>query len=261
MHSIPSYRRSVRQEINRTNMNTKKLITFSVASVFAALSVQGQGTFQNLDFESATPSTPILGPLGTYYQPVGLALPGWTAYLGTVQQTQVLQNVYTEGQAAIDLFGPNYPAAGPSGEGPFNPGVIDGNYSVLLQSGDNQDETMTVGASIAQSGFVPVGSQSLEFRAWQTGLTDFSVSFNGNSLSPVVIGSGANYLLYGADISAYAGQSGQLEFTADFSGRGASWLGLDDITFTAVPEPSPLALTGLGGLLFALHRRFASKQQ
>jgi len=239
-------------------MKMTKLIAFSVGSAFAALSVQGQGTFQNLDFESATPSTPILGPLGAYYQPAGLALPGWTAYLGTVQQTQVLQNVYTLGDASIDIFGPNYPAAGPLPG--LIPGTIDGNYSVLLQSGGVPPGSL-VGASIAQTGFVPLGSQSLEFRAWQTPFTDFSVSFSGNSLSPVVIGSGANYLLYGADISAYAGQSGQLEFTADFSGRGASWLGLDDITFTAVPEPSPLALTGLGGLLFALHRRFASKQQ
>jgi hypothetical protein len=53
-----------------------------------------------------------------------------------------------------------------------------------------------------------------------------------------------------------------LEFTADFVTSGASWLGLDDIAFStqAVPEPNPLALTGIGALLFALFRRFAPKQ-
>ena len=37
---------------------------------------------------------------------------------------------------------------------------------------------------------------------------------------------------------------------------------IDDITFSthAVPEPTPLALTGVGALLFALYRRFAPKR-
>jgi hypothetical protein len=38
---------------------------------------------------------------------------------------------------------------------------------------------------------------------------------------------------------------------------------LDDISFstTSIPEASPLVLTGVGGLLFALYRRFAPKRQ
>jgi hypothetical protein len=65
--------------------------------------------------------------------------------------------------------------------------------------------------------------------------------------------------VYGANIAPYAGQTGQLEFTATFY----NWVELDDISFstTAIPEPSPLALTGVGGLLFALYRRFAPKRQ
>jgi hypothetical protein len=52
-----------------------------------------------------------------------------------------------------------------------------------------------------------------------------------------------------------------LEFTADFDGSYNNVV-LDDITFSpnAVPEPSPIALMGIGGLFFALCRRFAPKR-
>ncbi len=228
--------------------------------MLAAVSVHAQGTFQNLDFESATPGTPITGPLGPFYQPVALALPDWTAYVGTVQQTEVLQNDTTVALASVDLFGPNYPAAGPSPG--IDPGTIDGNYSVLLESGvDPQNNAVNVGASIAQTGTVPQGSQLLEFRAWQTFSTEFTVSLGGDTLSTFVLATGPNYTLYGASIPpSLDGQTAQLEFTADFSGTGASWLGLDDIAFSSVPEPSPLALTGVGALAFALYRRVAPNQ-
>jgi hypothetical protein len=74
---------------------------------------------------------------------------------------------------------------------------------------------------------------------------------------------GLPYILYGANISAWAGQTGDLEFTADFNVHDP-YLVLDDISFsptTVIPEPSPVALTGIGGLLFALYRRFAPKFQ
>ncbi len=232
-------------------MKRIKLIALSVGVALAALSAHAQ-TFQDLDFESATlsPVPPNYGP--TVYVPVSSALPGWTAYLGADLQTQVIQNSYGFGQAEVDIFGPNYPAAGypPS---VYNPGTIDGNYSVLLQSGgEPQNSDVTVSASIAQYGTVPVDSQSLQFKAWTYGPAQFSVSFDGSSLPPVVLGSGANYTLYGVDISSYDGQTGTLQFTAPFY----SWLGLDDITFS-VPEPSIVALTAIGGLLFGARKWFA----
>jgi hypothetical protein len=53
-----------------------------------------------------------------------------------------------------------------------------------------------------------------------------------------------------------------LEFTADFNGS-FNFVVLDDIAFStqAIPEPSPLALTGVGALVFALYRRFAPKRK
>jgi hypothetical protein len=238
-------------------MKTTKLIAILASVAIGSLLAHAQGTFINLDFESADLS-PVPPNQGGVQVPVGSALPGWTAYIGTDQQSQVTQNDYGHGLAQIDVFGPNYPAAGwpPS---PDNPGVIDGNYSVLVQSGFLSDGITPENVSIAQTGTVPIGYQSLEFKAWPTFANEFSVSFNGNNLSPVMLGTGPNYILYGVDISPYAGQTGQLEFTADFVTPGASWLGLDDIAFSpsAVPEPSPLVLTGIGGLLIGLYRRFA----
>ena len=61
-----------------------------------------------------------------------------------------------------------------------------------------------------------------------------------------------NYTIYGADISAYAGQTGQLLFTAPLQ-TGAL---LDNIQFSsvAIPEPSALTLFALGSLLLGWHR-------
>jgi hypothetical protein len=115
------------------------------------------------------------------------------------------------------------------------------------------------------NGTVPSTAQSLEFEAVTVGT--FSVSFAGNELEPIAISSvqgadGMTYTLYGASISAWAGQTGALEFTADFDVHDPYFV-LDDISFSpqTVPEPSPLALTGAGALLFALYRRFASKRE
>ncbi len=231
-------------------MKTKKLIALSVGVVLAALSSHAQ-TFQDLDFEQANPVT-AGDPFNPTAVTVASALPGWTVYTGTDQQTEIFQNSYGHGQAEVDIFGPNYPAAG-NLPGEF-PGTIDGSYSVLLQAGGDPNTDTLVNTSIAQYGTVPLNSQSLEFKAWTTPATEFSVSFDNNNLSPVVLGSGANYTLYGVNISSYDGDSGTLEFTSLFNTPGAPWLGLDDITFSVTPEPSIVALTAIGGLLFGARK-------
>ena len=87
------------------------------------------------------------------------------------------------------------------------------------------------------------------------GTASLTVSFGGNSLSPVMLSSGQSpsgqlYGVYGVNITQYAGETGQLEFTAVANNNGPSWTELDDITFSpnAVPEPNTLALILLGGL-------------
>lgn len=60
------------------------------------------------------------------------------------------------------------------------------------------------------------------------------MSFDGQNLSYVPIGSLGNSTIYGADISAYAGQTGQLLFTALPNGGGL----IDNIVFPPAPFPS-----------------------
>jgi hypothetical protein len=221
-----------------------------MATGIVMLSYQGlvaQGTFENLDFESAT-----LSPSGgAQYVSIVSALPDWTGFLGTTLQTQVYQNGTTTGGASIDIFGPNYAAAG--SQMYYDPGIIDGDFTAMLQAGFGPSNTTSgVNASISQNGTVPANAQSIQWKAWSVNSSELTVSFDGNNLSPTVIGSGPNYTLFGANISAFAGQSGNLDFTSVFNNSTISWIELDDITFstTAVPEPTTLALMVMGGVAF-----------
>jgi len=216
----------------------------------AVLSAHAQSTFQDPNFESA--NVPIV-PYGQYGEEAttASALPGWNASIGGVAVTQVILNAYSGGMASIDLFGPGWIYA--------NPGIIDGNYTVYLQAfGAGQGNV-----SIWQNGTIPGNAESLQFEAWGFDpASALSVSFAGNSLSPVLLSSGQDPSgqdddVYGADIAPYSGQTGTLEFTAVVNGLGESATELDDITFcpTSVPEPNTLALLVMGGLALAARRR------
>lgn len=110
---------------------------------------------------------------------------------------------------------------------PFAP-AIEGNYSIYLQGGSISAES-TSGASIGQVGEIPLTAESIIY--WGGAL---QVTFNGQPLSFSAIGGTANYTIWGADISAYAGQTGQLLFTAPWQTETL----LDNIQFStsAVPE-------------------------
>ena len=99
-------------------------------------------------------------------------------------------------------------------------------------------------AQIAQTSLIPVTTQSLVF--WGN-LSGVNVTFNGQLIPYSAIGSGINYTIYGANISALAGQTGTLAFTALENNGGM----LDNIQFSsqAIPEPSVFGLSALGSLL------------
>ncbi len=236
-------------------MKIEKLIAGFPIVFLAVLSAQAQGTFQNLNFEQADPVIVVGIPYYSFVVTAASALPGWSGSIGGVPVTQVFLNNYTLGAANIDIFGPGWNSS--------EPGIIDGNYTVFLQAGSSFTGVGAFNTSLSQKGTIPAGTQSLEFKTWDwlPSTSILAVSFNGNSLSPMVIGTGANYTLYGADLSAFAGQTGQLEFTSVFNNNGPSWIELDDIAFstTAVPEPSIVALTAIGGLLFGARKWFARR--
>jgi hypothetical protein len=209
---------------------------FCLATLLASLSAQAQGTFQNLNFELANP-----GQYSSISVPVLEALPDWTATIGGVQQVDVGYNAFSTGAPVVSLIGPGF-------------GPIDGSYSVLLTA-----SFATV--AISQTSLIPTGTQSLYFEA-QPGLGALNVLVGNQNIPFAAVGTGPNYTLYGANMSAWAGDIEQLTFAAqEFTSQLNDWE-LDDISFSsqAVPEPSPLALTGVGTLVFALYRRYAPKR-
>ncbi len=196
-------------------------LSAALAALLTWAGAAGQGTFINLNFENPIPP---LVPDGSGTVPITNALPGWTGYIGGVEQSRVFYNTVSLGAAAISLQGPG---------SPYQP--FEGDYFVRLQVGFDR---LTVPA-LAQLGTVLSTAESVRFY----GTGSLSVSFAGEQIPLSPLGSTSAYTVYGGDISSFAGQSGWLRF----EGYGL----LDDIFFSdqRVPEPGVLALSGLGVLL------------
>jgi hypothetical protein len=197
--------------------------------------------FINLDFEH--PNLPLM-PVGGFLSATN-AIPGWTAYLDETPQGGIGYDGVSLGGAAVTLDDTNATSLAPA--------PIQGNYSILLQGA-----TYTGGAgnptnaSVGQTGTIPTGAQSLTFWGSQ-----FQVTFNGQVLSLVDISNALNYTVWGSDISSFAGQTGQLLFTAVADIPFASGGLLDNIQFSSlpVPEPTEFALGVLGALILGFHYR------
>jgi hypothetical protein len=111
--------------------------------ILTALGVHGQGTFQNLDFESA-----IIVTSGDPHRVLAtLALPDWLSRAPT--NATIYHNNLSIGGAAISIHDINDPGSPP----------LAGRYSVSLQ-GAIAD---TGAAEIYQTGQIPGNTQSLIF--------------------------------------------------------------------------------------------------
>ncbi len=220
-------------------MNSK-LCAFFISVLTSPIASLAQGTFGNPSFESA--QVPVgFPPYG--FLTSSAALPSWTAYAGANVLTTIQYNVPGFSTAGVFLLGP-------TGMDGF---IFDGLYAVRLYSGLSPfGDHSTVGASIAQTGTIPVNMRSLLFFA----SADLQVSFDGHILSttPVHVWNSV-YTEYGADISSLAGQSGELRFSVGPGSVQSSYL--DFITFSnvSVPEPSSCAVAVLGALLLGVVRR------
>ena len=202
---------------------------------------QAQG-FVNLDFEGATiPATPVGG--STYPANPTLAFPGWTVGGST---TVVMYNDLSIGAPVVDLMGPNFPNfAG------YTP--LQGSYSVLLQYFNIDGGPPT----LSQTGLIPSGTQSIDFLIGN-GQSDAVVTINGVNIPLVPISGGR----LAGNISNFANSLAQLTFSTATGGPGGDVLYFDDIQFSsaAVPEPSVLGLSALGGLFLAWRRWRKSPQ-
>lgn len=192
-------------------------------SLMAALSTEAQGTFQNLDFESAK-IVLVGGEVAA-----NNAIPGWHAYSNTTELAYIPYNSF----AVIPRVG-LYAS---------NSYVVEGNFSVWL----SRD------GSIAQTGAVPANAMSLLFKTFGPAL---SVTLGGQALSCVLLTNGPGYTMYGADISAFAGQTAALTFALP-----PFFTPLDDIQFSpeAVPEPWGPSIAAAGALLLAALRGRSGK--
>jgi hypothetical protein len=205
--------------------HTRSLLACLVVAA-AVASGQCQGTFRNLDFEHPIlPLTPING-----HVPALNAIPGWTAYDDGNPSLSVYYNDRTLCAEAVTLQGPG--SLDTRLHGLYSPtigGACEGGYT----------------AAIGQTGQVPASARSLVFLC-DLYESHLQVTFAGQQISVFTMDHTADYRIVGGDISAFAGQTGELRFTA-LPNDGAM---LDDIQFSTVvvPEPSVFGLTALGGV-------------
>jgi len=211
---------------------TLPLITACLLVFASKYEVAGQGTFQNLDFESAkVPDVPI-SQGGLVYVTNGV--PGW-AIFPQITPGFMGHNTLPLGGAAVIIFGPQWPTNQ----------ILEGKYTVgLFHSTAGQPTS----ALITQTGQVPGNAKSVRFY----GGGFFDMSFAGQQIPVVNLGEGSNYTVFGGDISAFAGQIGELQFV----GNGF----LDKIQFSdlAIPEPSVFALCMLGVIILGYRHRQAT---
>jgi len=196
--------------------------------------------FLNLNFEAAN----VTGYApGSSSVPTADAFPGWQAFYGDVQATEVWYDNISGGGNLISIWDTNTPGTFP----------IQGKFAAALFASPSTP------SSISQSALVPLGAKSMLFDMYlENG--GVSVTLGGQPLSLMPIGDGNTpgypYTIYDADISAFADQVEELTFTSLAGGEPNGFI-LDNIQFssTPVPEPGTLALAALGLSLLGFLRR------
>jgi hypothetical protein len=204
--------------------------------------------FINLNFEAANVSG--FSPGGNI--PTSVALPNWTAYYSTSTATNQTAQVWYD---SVSLGGAFISITDTNNNVGLTP--LQGRCSVLLEGSTAGTPTA---ASIGQIGQIPSNTLSLTF--FLSLDSSLQVTFDGQLIPLVQTGSTPNYDIMAGNISAFAGQTGQLLFTAlPGTDLSAGYGLLDNIQFSAsaVPEPSSLGVVALGALLFRFGRRKSSR--
>ena len=219
--------RPLRWAINLYVMKLLRLTGFALVFLASVREAPAQG-FVNLNFDDATITTISFPGRDRYTATV----PGWAwntpNYVNGDPNSVPLNDIALDAPA-VSLQGTN---------SPFFPSLR-GTYSVLLQGGTTAGGLVTGntnGASVFQTGQIPITSRSLIYLGGEV----VRVAFEGEPLTSVALGHTASYTVWGVDIAAYAGQSGELRFTAPWQSTGM----LDGIQFspTTIPEPGVFAL-------------------
>jgi len=209
-------------------------------------------SFFNLDFEGATINRDPSSPYAPYAVYSSSALPGWTAYISGVSQNEIIYDTVPLAAPEVTLQDHNGFRQPPQGNyavmlwGPFNPS-------------ENPAEHNTV--AIGQAARIPLSSMSIEFFGDMGGM---QITFDGQPLNFVTLSTGSDYNVYGADVSAFAGQAGVLMFTDPWYSNTHGGPGfIDSISFlsTAVPEPRTITFVALAAGLAATSRLLHKRPQ
>jgi len=210
---------------------TRKIyVGLGLALLASGAELFAQGTFQNLDFESA--NIPPGTPSGAIV-PTSAALPGWNVGAQTLYYDDA------------SLGGPLI-----SIDDAKNIPPLQGNYSMLLFGGYNGP------SAISQTGLVPANAQSILMDVAFSPSALFTVTLGAQtiSMSPVLVL--PNYTVYAGNVSAEAGQVEALtisQFDVPPPEVPPPELELDNIIFSPNPIPEPetwsLLLCGAGLLV------------
>jgi hypothetical protein len=151
--------------------------------------------FRNLDFEEANLPVLEIGQSEIIHE--SIAVPGWTSYL--TSSHLMGHNAVSLGGAVISIWGQKV-------WDPFLY-VLEGNYSLAMNTdfGGKGD-----GPAIGQVGTIPADAKSLVFFA----LSDpgLKILFAGHEIPFTFLSHRERYDSFGADITEFAGQTGELLF-------------------------------------------------
>ncbi len=180
-------------------------------------------------------------------------MPKISMNLFIVQEEQVVLREADEAIALVQA----HDAAGVALEGTdyWTP-AIQGNFSIFLLGGTVYSAPYgTNGAGIGQTAQISPTAQSITY--WGASGNSLQISFAGQMLLFKAMSADGNHTVYGADISAYAGQTGELLFHAPWATGGGL---VDNIQFSdqPIPEPRAVSMFAVGGMIFAW--RFVRKQ-
>jgi hypothetical protein len=204
--------------------------TLVLAVLTLASVANAQGTFRNMDFESASLSGYLPGGM----VPITSAMPGWSGSSG-----QVLYDSIAIGGGWISIFDSLN----------LGPAPFQGNYSAFLMG--SPPGFPGGPASIDQTGLIPAGTRSIIVSMyWE--IQAPVVTLGNQTITMIPVSTFPSYTVYAGDISSFAGQTAMLSFTAPAPSGSLtpSFLELDGISFSpiAVPEPSAAAMAALAGL-------------
>lgn len=210
-----------------------------VGFLLPVCSALAQGTFQNLNFESAQ----VAGYSPGASIPISAGLPGWAAGVtGTNKTATIIYDYISLGAGFISICDTGASTFYLT----FTP--IEGKFSVDLFS---QGLASPFSTSISQTGLVPSGTMSLQAKMDVQGPTPV-VMLGGQVINMIPLAVFPTYTLYGGDISAFGGQTVTLSFTEPPPTQSSPGsLLLDSIVFSPqpVPEPAALGFYALGTLL------------